>query len=276
MAGLVLTYHSANIAGSAYSDNDHVALKTDLELIRALSIPELSLEVAFQKTYLDGFAEPFVVLTCDDGLLMDVQDIDHPEHGYTPGFSSILAEHARLYACQIAMTSFVIASPEARAHLDVHGYRSLGLCGDDWWSGDPGLVIESHSWDHNHPVVPQSVQRDNVRGTFLKIETEHECVLEVEQASDYIETRTGRRPKFFAYPWGEASAYLRREYLPRRGQGIGLLGAVSGEADYWTRSSDPWFIPRMVCGAHWRSREALAKLLLELICYSAARARPVG
>lgn len=276
MAGLVLTYHSANIAGSDYRDNDHVALKADLELVHALGIPVFSLEAAFQKIYLEGFAQPFVVLTCDDGLLMDVQDIDHPEHGYTPGFSSILAEHARLYACQIAMTSFVIASPEARAHLDVHGYRSLGLCGDDWWSDDHGLVIESHSWDHNHPVVPQSVQRDNVRGTFLNIETEHECVLEVDQASDYIETRTGRRPKFFAYPWGEASAYLRREYLPRRGQGIGLLGAVSGEADYWTRSSDPWFIPRMVCGAHWRSREALAKLLLELICYSAARARPVG
>lgn len=269
---LVLTYHSANVNGRDYANNDHLALAADLRTIAASGWRFATLDQVLAQVLEapdEGADTCLVALTCDDGLTLDAEDFDHPAHGPQRSFTGILADFCATLPPAAPcgrphLSSFVIASPDARAQFDRKDFLSLNLWHDHWWplAQASGLMdIESHSWDHNHPSIDPTVQKANQRGDFFCIDTAEECAAEIAQASHYIARRTGRTPRHFAYPWGQASDYLRRTWLPQHGPALGLRAAWSCEPRAVTRSDERWFLPRFVCGQDWRAPAELEALL---------------
>jgi peptidoglycan/xylan/chitin deacetylase (PgdA/CDA1 family) len=264
---VILTWHPIRVLDNTYAENDLIAFEHDLALLDRLGWTIMPLASAMAGRRRGELPERTAVLTLDDGSILDYHDFDHPTCGHQPGIRSRLRAFAKAVKGSRHMphvSSFVIASPEARQELDRTDYMSLGVWGDDWWraASDSGLFsIESHSWDHNHGSLARTAQRDNDRGDFSLIETDAECRIEVDSASDFIERRVGRRPRYFAYPYGQASDYLRREYLPSHADRLGLKAALSCNPEPVTRSSDDWHLPRYVCGADWTSGEELTALL---------------
>jgi len=81
------------------------------------------------------------------------------------------------------------------------------------------------------------------------------------RAAEYIAGKTGRRPRFFAYPFGESSTYIRNEYFPERGDEHGCLAALGTDPGLVSAHSDRWNLPRFVCGRDWSTPgELLAAL----------------
>ena len=161
-------------------------------------------------------------------------------------------------------SSFVIASPEDRIVLDQRNLAGLGWWGDDWWAEAQGsglMAIECHSWDHAHPTLDRVAQKDNIRGDFRSVDTFDDCIAQVDRAADYIEKTAGARPRFFAYPWGQASRYLRASYMPRQSKRHGFRAAFSIEPRRLSRRDDRWFLPRFVCGKDWKSTKELESIL---------------
>jgi len=266
MPGLVLTYHSMNVLGNAYGDNDHVALARDLRLLDAAGWRIVSLDRLVDAWEADALAgERLVALTFDDGGALDARDVVHPSCGPQPSFLAILRDFAAEAGGRqpgLHASSFVIASPEARAELDRKDFLGLGWWDDGWWraANDSGLLsVESHSWDHNHPSLSATAM--SVPGRFDTLATEAEAEIEFAQASDYIEGRSGRRPRFFAWPWGQASAFAAGEWLPRHAARIGLRAAFSTEPAPLARQCHRFALPRHVCGEHWRAPAELKALL---------------
>lgn len=265
---VILTWHSVNVLDNTHAGNDLIAFSEDVDLLDRLGWTVLPLAEALRRLHAETLPERAAVLTLDDGSIMDFEDFDHPTCGRQTGILNRLLQFAGALPDDSRhiphVTSFVIASPEARAELDRVDYMSLGVWPDDWWApaNASGLMsVESHSWDHNHGSLSKTAQRENLRGDFRHIETEAECRAEVEQASDYIERRSGRRPRYFAYPYGQASDYLRREYLPRHGASIGMEAALGCVPEPVDSTSDRWYLPRYVCGRDWKSVAELALLL---------------
>jgi len=263
---LVLAYHAANVNGVDYATNDHVALAADLQTISDAGWRLATLEEVVRR----GLDEPegderLIALSCDDGISLDYHDFDHPAHGQQPSLRRIVAEYAQANLDQtVELTCFVIASAEARAQLDEKDFMSLGLWPDAWWepaTRDGLLRIENHSWDHNHPSVDPTAQKDQHKGRFEPIDSFAECEAEIAQSQDYIAQRSGRRPQYFAYPWGQASDYLRTEYLPNNAKRLGLQAAFGCDPGLINARSDRWMLPRSVCGQQWSSSEELAALL---------------
>jgi len=265
---VVLTWHSINVLDNSHAGNDLVAFGEDLELLDALGWTVLPLADALAGQAASALPPKTVVLTLDDGSIMDFHAFKHP----TCGPQTSAFERLRSFAAaqppgsrhRPHATAFVIASPAARAELDRADYMSLGVWPDDWWAAanKSGLMsIESHSWDHNHASLARTLQRDNRRGDFKLIATEDECRGEVDRASDYIERVGGRRPRFFAYPYGQCSDYLRCDYLPRHGPRLGLDAALGCEPEPVTAASDRWFLPRYMCGRDWTDTDELRRLL---------------
>ncbi|TVQ34290.1 MAG: polysaccharide deacetylase family protein [Wenzhouxiangella sp.] len=264
----ILTWHSIKVLDNSYAGNDPQAFASDLYLLDRLGWTIKPLAQALTDLACGRLKPKTAVLTVDDGAILDFEDFEHP----TCGPQKSLYHHLKTFGADPAtsdrhqphLTAFVIASPQARAELDQTDYMSLNVWPDHWWraANDSGLLsIESHSWDHNHGSLKQTVQRDNRRGDFRWIETERECRAEVDQASDYIEQQSGRRPRFLAYPYGQASDFLRREYLPRFGADLGLKAALACDPEPVTVASDPWYLPRYMCGRDWTSPEQLEALL---------------
>lgn len=264
----ILTWHSIKVLDNTYAGSDPMAFASDLYLLDRLGWSIAPLERALASLATGKLNPKTVVLTVDDGAILDFEDFDHPSCG--PQKS--LFHHLKTFEedpvtgdqHQPHLTSFVIASPGARAELDRTDYMSLNVWPDHWWraANDSGLLsIESHSWDHNHASLQKTAQRDNRRGDFRWIDTENECRQEIDQASDYIEQQSGRRPRFLAYPYGQASDYLRREYLPRFAPDLGLKAALACDPEPVTVASDPWYLPRYMCGRDWTSPEQLEQLL---------------
>ena len=265
---VILTWHSINVLDNSHAGNDLVAFAEDLALLDRLGWTILPLAGALARLDAGTLPDNSVVLTLDDGSIMDFHDFNHPSCGRQISAIERLREFADRLPAESRhrphATSFVIASPEARAELDRIDYMSLGVWPDDWWrqANQSGLIsVESHSWDHNHGSLARTQQRDNRRGDFRHIETEVECRAEVDQASDYIERRSGRRPRYFAYPYGQASDYLRREYLPLHGPRLGIEAALGCTPAPVDTASDRWFLPRYICGRDWKSVTDLALLL---------------
>jgi peptidoglycan/xylan/chitin deacetylase (PgdA/CDA1 family) len=257
---LVLCYHSTNVSGLEYGLNDHVALRADLAALHARGLDLVDAG--------DAVREPLsrrgrVAITFDDGMILDAIDFMHPSWGHQDSFLRILREHHQHSAQKCTAASFVIASPQARAELDRKDFLGLNVWHDDWWraASDSGYItIENHSWDHNHPSLDRSVQRNNERGNFRVIDTQADAMAEIAQASAYIEQRCGRRPQLFAYPWGEDNPYLVEQFFPSFGAQLGLTGAFVTSAPF-TADALPWRIPRRVCGTDWRSPQEFSDLL---------------
>jgi peptidoglycan/xylan/chitin deacetylase (PgdA/CDA1 family) len=264
----VLTWHAYNLFGNTYETNDLIAFARDLQTIRSAGFAVVKLEdvarwVRGEIASLSDSDQPVVALSCDDGTDYDFLDQSHPEHGAQRAFATALRE-VRADGFHAHLTSFVIASPSARTQIANGAMRGQNALNDDWWraANESDLIaIESHGWDHNHPTVSPVVQRDQRTGDFSFIDTFAECDMHVRGSANYIESRSGKRPTLFAYPWTQASDYMRREYMPQHAEAHGTIAAFGGQSDYISRDSDRWFLPRFVFGPDWRSDEGLLNIL---------------
>ncbi|MBB5207820.1 polysaccharide deacetylase family protein [Chiayiivirga flava] len=266
MRAAVLTYHSNNVLGHDYAQNDHVALASDLATLAALRIPVVPLQRVVDA--LDAphtLPERCVALSCDDGSWFDWHDLEHPTLGMQRSFANVLgdAEAARP-GVPVHMTSFVIVSPQARAELDRTCLIGRGWWGEEWWQAalDSGrMAIESHSWDHQHDTLAQTAT-GLPGGTFRNVDTQAAADIEILQASAYLDAALpSRRTRLFAYPYGDVGDYLADEYLPLQRARHGLDAAFGTEPIAVHGRSDRWRLGRYVCGQHWNSAETLEALM---------------
>ena len=274
----ILTYHPIHIVDDTYAGNDLLALSADLQALGRRGVRVRSLDQLLRPVgaahLLEPLEGPTVAITFDDGSVFDFIDHPHPTCGPQRAAASRLREDAArggaVAGAKPFASTFVIASPEARAELDRKDYLGGNYWPDDWWpaaAASGALGIESHSWDHNHPSLARSAQRDNARGTFMNIETWEEAEAEIARSVEYISVHAARAPRFFAYPWGEANAFLAGEYLPRRGPQLGLRAAVGSApvaSGYTDDGCDRWNLPRFVCGHDWRDPAGFEALLAGL------------
>jgi hypothetical protein len=264
----VLTWHAYNLFGNTYETNDLIAFAHDLQTIREASFTVVPLSqvarwVRGEIETLCSDDKPVVALTCDDGTDYDFLDLRHPEHGAQRAFATTLRD-ANADGFSAHLTSFVIASPSARAQIANGAMGGQDALNDHWWhdATDSGsLSIESHGWDHNHPTVSPVIQREQRSGDFTLIDTFADCDVHVRASANFIESKTGRRPNLFAYPWTQASVYMRSEYMPQFAEKHGTIAAFGGQSNYITKDSDRWLLPRFVFGPDWRSKDGLLKIL---------------
>lgn len=266
----VLTYHAANVAGTAYAENDHVALAHDLRLIDALGWQVVSLDTVLD--LLDGRrappSRPCLALTFDDGTELDVRAIEYPGVGPQPGFLPILQvfrDEAGHRQPELHATCFVIASPPARAAMDAQCLFGGDIMGEAWWpqAAASGLLgIGNHSWDHNHEVAPEDAPDGLPRGRFFAVDNEVRAHWQIARAQRYIADRVpGPPPRHFGYPYGDVNDFLREDWLPRHGPGLGLAAGWSTDGRPVSADEQRWALPRHVCGLHWRSPEQLENIL---------------
>ncbi len=262
MAKLILTYHASRLESLDRRGADVYALAADLAWLAEHRVPVMGLDAL-----LDPAVEHGVAITFDDGIRLDGEGYAHPRFGELPSMLDVL----RLFKPslpELVATSFVIASPAARDALAEGLAADYGedLMHSRWWrpAQRSGLIeLGNHSFDHNHPLVPRTAQRDNARGGFLDIATEAEAEAEIAQASDLIEAACGFRPRHFAYPYGDVSPFLRDDWLPRRGPAIGLTAAFTTEPRALAKDDHRWALPRFVSGRDWNDSEGLAALVKE-------------
>jgi len=261
----ILTYHSQNISGNDYARNDHVALREDLRTLQREGrhiVPLDWLLDVLDGSRKDADLARAVVLTFDDGCDFDVRDLDHPDHGRQRSFAGILAEHIEASGnpeLQVHATAFVIASCEARRVIDAGSLFGRGWISDDWWREtdlNGHIAIENHGWDHNHPDLV-----GDQRGNFHSVDNQDQCLQQVVKAARAIQAITGRWPRYFAYPFGQSSAYIRSEFFPHYTEVHGCRAALGTEPGPVTSSSDRWNLPRYVCGRDWRSSLDLLQLI---------------
>ena len=264
----ILTYHSQNIAGDDHGSNDHVALKEDL-----IALDQAGFKIRALDQLLDRFDDPEravdssssheVVLTFDDGCDFDVRDITWPGHGEQRSFLGILQDfveqHGQLAQPELHATIFVIASAQARTIIDSKSLSGQEWISDSWWGeadAHPLLSIGSHGWDHNHPDLP-----GDRRGNFHSVDDHRQCLLQIVHAASAIELKTDRWPTLFAYPFGESSDYIRKEFFPNHTELHDCRAALGTEPGFLSEESDRWNLPRFVCGRDWSSASELLRLI---------------
>ena len=267
----ILTYHSMQVDSNGYAGNDHHALAEDLRAIQSLGRRVVPLERAVawhQGRLADAEVEGAIAITFDDGSWFDWYDLAHPSQGQQRSMYHILADFRAEAGADrqpgLHASCFVITSPAARRELDDKAMIGRGWWGDEWWgeAQASGLLgIECHSWDHNHPLLDRVGQRGQRKGDFAHIDSFDDCEIQLAKAAYYIAGKTGVRPRFFAFPWGQASDYLVGEYLPRFQDRHGFMAAFSTEPKPLERSDNRWNLPRYVCGRDWSTPEDFAALL---------------
>jgi peptidoglycan/xylan/chitin deacetylase (PgdA/CDA1 family) len=264
----VLAYHSQDLQGNDYHDNDHVALAEDLRNIAGLGLPLVPAVAVAEALRGRGVLPPrCVCLTCDDGALPDFADVVDPRHGAQKSFFRLLGEAAGA-AGPAVMTSFVIADPEARATLERTCLDGRPWMGEAWW---PQAVASGrwhlgcHSWDHQHPSLPAYAGLPAERTEFRGVDGEAEAEAQVGRAAVYLRRRAANPgDRLFAYPYGHWTDYLVRDYLPTRMARHGLIAAFTTRPEILHEASDPWRLPRFVCRADWKTPEDLLTILRQL------------
>lgn len=267
----VLTYHAVNISGNEYASNDLRAFAADLRLIDELGLRIVPLHWVVEQVIgtADRDLDRCVALTCDDGSALEFHDLDYPGQGMQRSlYHSLLdfiAERGAAAQPDLHLTSFVIASPQAREQMDRGCLYGRGWMNDDWWSTAAGsglMAIENHSWDHNHPVLAGEGIDGMERGSFLAVNNARRADAEIAMATRYINARTApRQTRIFCYPFGHVPDYLANEYLPDQSRGHGMLAAMGDGSLPVTQSSNRWNLPRYICGWHWKSPQALREIL---------------
>ncbi len=269
----ILTYHAVNIAGNDYANNDHVAFAADLRLIHDLGLRIVPVHWVVDQLLgtADRDLSRCVALSCDDGSDFDYYDLDHPSHGPQRSLFNCMTDFIleRGVAAQpdLHLTCFVIASPEARTHLDHNCLAGRGWMSDRWWK--PALqsgciAIENHSFDHNHAAIPLSGIDGMQRGSFHPVDTYTRADAEIAQATRLIGAAIApQRTSLFCYPYGQSNDYLRTDYLPNHQSEHGMRAAFGDGATPVTSASDRWNLPRYICGWHWKTSQELKAILRE-------------
>lgn len=265
MADLILTYHCARLESHHRRGHDLNALDEDLALLAERGIAVLPLPALLRRDSMaraDGHA---VALTFDDGTRLDVEPIVHRTVGPVEPLLAVLRRHVsslpRLHA-----TLFVIASAKARADLSEALADDFGpdLMSSHWWAmadADPLLAIENHSWDHHHPALRQAILDPAPRGSFAAVAEDAAARAQIAAASDAIGAITARRPRYFAYPYGDMPAWLADHWLPQHGPSLGLAAALGTVPEPLTAHADRWRLPRYVHGRDWSDTAGLERLL---------------
>ena len=266
----ILTYHSQNIRGRTSKDNDHVAFCEDLERLHETGLQVISLQQLLDRLedkYMDEGTVDSVCLTFDDGCDFDVRDISYPGFGMQRSFLGILQDFIDRHGADaqpgLHATSFVIASEHARQVIDSRSLFGKGWMSDDWWpecNQGKLMSIGNHGWDHNHPdLEPQ----DGARGGFTSVKSQQQCERQVIQAAEFIDTKAGSWPEFFAYPFGESSAFIREQFFPDQRPHHRCRAALGTDPGMVSQQSKHWNLPRFVCGRDWQNPEQLLSLLLD-------------
>ena len=268
----ILTWHPQHVSGNSYRDNDLRAVRDDLETIHAMGlriVPVVRIVDALLAGDLDRL-QGCVGLTLDDGSDFDVRDLPHPSWGVQRSFLNVLrdfqARHGHHAQPWLHATTFVIVSPEARAELD----RTC-MIGCRWWNHDwypeaeaTGLMaVESQGWDHNHPTL-QRTATTAPRGAF-EIQREDEANAEIARSCELLRELRGRAGDvMFAFPYGSASEFLLRDWLPREGPRRGIACAFGDEPAAVCADSNRWRIPRLCFRRDWQVEGELERLLRSL------------
>lgn len=268
----VLAYHSQNVFADHYGKNDHLSLGQDLRTIQTVGKRVVPLQ--WLVDCLLGRRSPeelhnAVCITIDDGCNLDVFDLDFPGFGLQQSFISILEEFKAEFSTRgqadLQATSFVIASPEARRRIDRKSLFGKGWMSDEWWAEtqrNGTLDIQNHGWDHKHPLNDSNDCEIDEYHRFDTVDTFEQCEFQVRQASMYITERAERsRPQFFAYPYGESSAYIREHYFPGHAESLGIEAAFSTAPEHVTLQSNRWALPRYVCGRDWKTPQSFVEVL---------------
>ena len=269
----ILTYHSLNIEGNDYLGNDHVAFREDLRLLTALGWRIIPVTELVQLLTDPNAAWPAkcAAVTFDDGTNFDFEDLPHPSAGMQRSMLNIMRDFTTAHpGAQPTMhaTTFVIASGDARDTMDRTCILGRGWMSDSWWQAAvaSGLLhIANHSWDHCHDSLPMIAQRDQLKGTFVGVDNKADADAQIKVAAEVI-ARIAPNPgvELFAFPYGIANPYLLEEYLPlqaKTGGGQFVRAAFSTEPGPVTRDTSRWWIPRYVCGHHWKSSDELMAIL---------------
>ncbi len=265
----VLTYHSMNISGNTYAENDHLALASDLETINEVGFRVIPLSQVVdwhQGSISDEEVARTVAITLDDGSWFDYYDLDHPSWGVQRSMFNILRDFNERGASTYKShaTSFVISSPQARALLDKRCMIGKDWWGDQWWvdAVASGIMdVECHSWDHVHPDLDEVAQQDQLKGDFTQVKTFNDADVQFAKAGEYIASVLGNRPSLFAYPYGPSSDYVVNEYLPKYQSRHQFRAAFSAESRYVSKTDNRWTLPRFICGYDWRSPKELKGIL---------------
>lgn len=268
--GFVLTFHSHNISGGDYATNDHVALDRTLGLLERLRIPVLRLLDVVRHLRAGTFSRlpgRFACITFDDGSDYDWRDLEFRGHGVQRSMGAILRAHSRrllglAWLKRAHATSFVIASPDARREIAKQALGDAALMTDTWWreAQRSGLMdLGTHGWNHVHPAVSEMASRPDLVERFDRIDAAADAELQVGKAFEAIRAAAGGDAGLvFAYPYGQVSEYLARTWLPSQAR---IVAAVTAVPEPVTRDTDPWLVPRYVCGPDWNSDEGLEKLV---------------
>ena len=268
--GFILSFHSHNISGNGYASNDHVALDRVLARLAELRIPVLRLlDVAreLRSGTFDSLPGRFSCITFDDGSDYDWRDLEFPGHGPQRAMYSILRAHSSsllglLWIRRAHATSFVIASPEARREIAQRALGDERLMSDSWWRAaqHSGLMdIGTHGWNHVHPAVSEMAARPELRERFDRVDTPAEAQCQVDRAFEEIRRKAGGAAgRLFAYPYGQVSEFLATRHLPAQDR---IVAAVTTEPKPVQSGSDPWRIPRYMCGPDWSDDAGLDSLL---------------
>lgn len=261
----VLTYHSNNVDGNEYHNNDHVAFELDLQLISKLGYEIISTHelVSILKEKAGSSKKKYVCLTFDDGSDMDYHDWEHPFHGYQKSFLTMMQDFKNETGQNIHATSFVIADPQARAELTNTCTAGYPIWNSDWWkeAEKSGMLsIENHSWDHVHSTLKNTKTQKNIKGDFSGVDSFLDAKTQIAEASRFINSViVGKKISLFAYPYGHFNDYLVKQYFPYEQSEI--IAAFTCEPQFVTQDTNLWLIPRFVCGSHWKSSNGLRKIL---------------
>jgi len=201
----IFTFHSVDDKGSVISCRpQYFALL--LEMLAARDIPVLSLGTLLKPKTLKG-----VAITFDDGMRSVYQNA-----------LPIIREHG--VSAHMFLATDAVGSdrpwPRNAANgptFDMLNWGELGKLHEH------GVLIESHT--HTHP---------DMRALTAE-QMEEEC----EKADDLIETRLGRRPVYFAYPFGFHNKPVR-DFVRQRYQ-----GTVTTELRTLGRQENSAAIPRI-------------------------------
>ncbi|MDR3386195.1 MAG: polysaccharide deacetylase family protein [Rudaea sp.] len=267
----VLAYHAVNIAGNDYATNDHAAFAADLRLIDDLGMRIVPLHWLVDQLLggVDRDLARCVALTCDDGSDFDWFDLDHPVHGPQRSLHNcmvdFISERGTGAQPDLHLTSFVIASPQGREHIDRNCLVGRGWMSERWWK--PALesgrmAIENHSWDHNHAAIALPGVAGMQRGSFHAVDSHERADAEIAAATRYIDAIVSPgRTTLFCYPYSHVNDYLRKEYFPQYENVHNMRAAFGDGATPLTMRSERWNLPRYVCGWHWKSPAELRAIL---------------
>jgi len=266
----ILTYHAQNVFGNDYGENDHVALRVDLQLIQEAGFRVLPLQrlvdTLLGRTASQALSRA-ICITFDDGCLAEVDDLHFAEHGEQPSFERCLREFRQQFASEqveTSATTFVIADEVTREAIDRQALAGQGWMTDAWWAQaqSRGVInIQNHGWDHKHPTADDGID-PTLHERFKSVTTFTECERQVVTSGEKISGKAKRSfPNLFAYPYGQPSDYIIEQYFPQRAIDIGLEAAFTTSPQHVTGTSDRWRLPRYVCGRDWRSPERFQTIL---------------